>query len=88
MCSPPVVGETARRALGNLYKLDGKASSSYAGKLDNEREDRRRGEGGAAKGGAPGPSGVAGQMNKNVQVSPLSYVCTVLIVPNFCSFDS
>ncbi|XP_064404404.1 syntaxin-binding protein 5-like isoform X2 [Halichondria panicea] len=60
-------GETARRALGNLYKLDGKASSSYAGKLDNEREDRRRGEGGAAKGGAPGASGVAGQMNKNVQ---------------------
>ncbi len=81
MAPSSVVGEAARQPMGNLYKLDGKMSSSYTGKLDREREDRRRGEGGVAKGGVPGKaSGVAGQLNKNVQVSTLSYLCTVLMV--------
>ena len=62
--------------MGNLYKLDGKVSNSYAGKRDRDREDQRqrgaRGEDSAVRGSA---SGVAGQLNKNVQVCVCVCVC-------------
>ncbi len=69
-----LVGEAARRPVGNLYKLDGRVATSYAGKKDRDKEERMRQGGGVAGGvakqGAQGQAtGVAGQLNKNVLVS-------------------
>lgn len=68
---PSVVGEAARRPVGNLYKLDGRMSTAYAGKKDRDKEERIRQEvGGAREGAAQGQAtGVAGQLHKNVIVS-------------------
>ena len=73
-----VVGESARRPIGNLYKLDGKSGTVYSG---HERDTRRSREERIESDRVADPhedhishrraknKGVSGQMERNVEVS-------------------
>ena len=71
-----LVGESARRPVGNLYKLDGKTGTVYSGR-EIETTRVRRGKGTESNRGAErdqishrkgGSKGVSGQMERNVEV--------------------
>lgn len=83
-CVCYLVGESARRPIGNLYKLDGKTGTVYSGR-EGETSRIRRGKGPESsdrgtegdqishrKGGS---KGVSRQMEQNVEVCvPVHYI--------------
>jgi len=84
------VGEAARKPVGNFYKLDGEVSRAYSGKKDRDRENQRRhkaeGATGESRSGGAGKSGVAGQLDRNVQVSTCILTCSYCISVEFSQF--
>lgn len=78
-CVLYAVGESVRRPIGNLYKLDGKAGTVYTGReretgrVREDREAERDHGAGHHKGDQishrkGGSKGVSGQMERNVEV--------------------
>lgn len=76
------VGESARRPIGNLYKLDGKIGTVYSGQERGTRHGRGAESYNSAEGDQishrkRGSKGVSGQMERNVEVQ---YVHSCLLI--------